>query len=236
MSRPATSRAHAKEERLAMSPANKNPSTQVDEPKTGSILPSAAERQLKEDAGAAMEAAKHEFSAVKAEAEAQAGAVVEQAKAEIGKAAEKAKGIASEQKEFVSHQIESVAEAVNKVAGELEANNATTATYARTLADTVNSFSETIKNKDVDELFAMIEDFGRRQPVAFMGAAALMGFAASRFVMATAKRRQTPATMQDQYAGTGVGDGGISGNYPGPSRRPAREKATSTRDTMGGTI
>src|SRR5688572_18583144 len=187
MSRPATSRAHAKEERLAMSPANKNPSTQIDEPKTGSILPSAAERQLKEDAGAAVEVAKHEISAVKSEAEAQAGAVIEQAKSEIGKAAEKAKGMASEQKEFVSHQIESVAEAVNKVAGELEANDASTATYARTLADTVNSFSETIKNKDVDELFAMAQDFGRKQPVAFMGAAALMGFAASRFLMASAK-------------------------------------------------
>jgi predicted hydrocarbon binding protein len=220
-----------------MSPADKNPSTKVDEPKTGgSVLPSAAERQLKEDAGAAMEAAKHEISAVKAEAEAQAGAVLEQAKTEIGKAADKAKGMASEQKEFVSHQIESVAEAVTKVAGELEANNAPTATYARTLADTVNSFSETIKNKDVDELFAMVEDFGRKQPVAFMGAAALMGFAASRFLMASAHRRQASTGMADQYAGTSVGDGGISGNYPGPSRRTARETATATRDPMGGTI
>jgi hypothetical protein len=134
-----------------MSPPNNNPDKQTDQPKTGSsVLPSAAERQLKEDAGAAMEAAQHEISAVKAEAEAQAGAVVEQAKAEIGKAADKAKGMAAEHKEFVSHQIEDVAEAVNRVAGELEANNASTATYARTLADTVNSFSDTIKNKDVD--------------------------------------------------------------------------------------
>jgi hypothetical protein len=55
-------------------------------------------------------------------------------------------------------------------------------------------------------------------------------------VMASAKRRQRPATTQDQDAGTGVGDGGISGNYPGPSRRPARETATATRDPMGGTL
>jgi hypothetical protein len=219
-----------------MSPADDNPNRQVNEPKTGSsVLPSAAERQLKEVAGAAMEAAKHEIGAVKAEAEAQAGAVVEQAKAEIGKAADKAKGMAAEQKEFVSHQIEDVAAAVNRVAGELEANDASTASYARTLADTVNSFSDTLKNKDVDELFGLVEDFGRKQPIAFMGAAALMGFAASRFVMASAKRRQMPATTQDQY-GTGVGDGGISGNYPGPSRRPAHDTATSTRDPMGGTI
>jgi predicted hydrocarbon binding protein len=219
-----------------MSPANKNPSTQVDEPKTGeSVLPSEAERRLKEDAGAAMETAKHEISAVKHEAESQAGAVVEQAKAEIGKAAEKAKGMASEQKEFVSQQIESVAEAVNKVASELETNNAATATYARTLADTVNSFSETLKNKDVGELFAMVEDFGRKQPMVFMGAAALMGFAASRFVMSSSKRSQAPG-MGDQYAGTSVGDGGVSANYPGSSRRPPSEPTTATRDPMGGTI
>jgi phage host-nuclease inhibitor protein Gam len=220
-----------------MSPANKNPTTTgYEDPKTGgSVLPSEAERRLKEDAGAAMETAKNEFSAVKHEAEAQAGAVVEQAKQEIGKVAEKAKGMATEQKEFIAHQVEDVAEAVNKVAGELEGSNAAIGGYARTVADTVTNFSETIKNKDVDELLGMAQDFGRRNPAAFMGAMALMGFAASRFIMASARRAQ-PATMGDQYAGADVGDGGISGNYPGPSRRRPGESTASPRDTMGGSI
>jgi phage-related tail protein len=221
-----------------MSPANKDPmTTGYEEPQTGgSVLPSEAERRLKEDAGAAVDAAKKEISAVKHEAEAQAGAVVEQAKHEIGKAAEKAKGMATEQKEFIASQVDDVAQAVNKVADELEGSDAAIGGYARTVADTVTNFSETIKNKDVDELLGMAQDFGRRQPAAFMGAMALMGFAASRFLMASARRNQMPATMGDQYAGAGVGDGGISGNYPGPSRRRSGRSTTSPRDTMGGSI
>jgi phage host-nuclease inhibitor protein Gam len=220
-----------------MSPANKNPTTTgYEEPRTGgSVLPSEAERRLKEDAGAVVEAAKQEFGTVKAEAEAQAGAVVEQAKHEIGKAAEKAKGMATEQKEFIAHQVDDVAQAVNKVAGELEMNNAAIGGYARTVADTVTNFSETIKNKDVDELLGMAQDFGRRQPAAFMGAMALMGFAASRFIMASAQRNRMPA-MGDQYASTDIGDGGIAGNYPGPSRRRSGETSASPTDTMGGSI
>lgn len=196
-----------------------------------SVLPPDAERKLKKDAGAAVEAAKEEIRTVTAEAGNQAGAVIEEAKAEIGKVADKAKGMANEQKDYVSQRVEDVAAAVNKVAGELEQSDSTTASYARTVADTVSQFSDTIKNKDVDELLAIAEDFGRKQPAAFMAAAALMGFAASRFLVASSHRR--PASTAQASASTSVGDGGISGNYPGPSRR---EASASTRDSLGGSI
>jgi hypothetical protein len=200
----------------------------------GSVLPAEAERQLRQDADTAIETAKQEILGIKAEVEDQAGAIADEAKAELGKMADKAKGIAAEQKEFVSGQLEGVAEAVNKVAGELEAQNATTAGYARTLADTVTSFSDTIKNKDVDELLAMAQDFGRRQPAVFITAAALAGFAASRFLMSSATRRQAPAT-NDLYGGTSVGDGGVSGNYAG-STHQSGGTISSTRDPMGGPL
>jgi hypothetical protein len=221
-----------------MSPADNNPKTTRYEQPGGSVLPTEAERRLKEDAGAAFEAARREIKTVKAEAEAQAGAVVEQAKEEIGKVAETAKGMASEQKEFLASQVDDVAAAVSKVANELEGNNAVGG-YARTLAETVQNFSETLKNKDIDELLGMAQDFGRRQPVLFMGAMALMGFAASRFIMASAKGNRGPANMGSQYAGSGVGDGGISGNYPGPSRRGSGDDLSSMaprRDNMGGSV
>jgi hypothetical protein len=44
----------------------------------------------------------------------------------------------------------------------------------------------------------MAQDFGRKQPAAFIGAAALLGFVASRFVMASANRptsEQEPANL-----------------------------------------
>jgi hypothetical protein len=184
--------------------------TEADTGTTG-LIPPKAEQRLKD------------------EATTQASAVADEAKAEIGKLADKAKGMAAEQKEFVAGQIGSVADAVQKVAGELEANDATTAGYARTIADTVTSFSDTVKNKDVDELLSMAEDFGKKQPVAFMGAAALLGFAASRFLLASANRRQPTPGMSSQYGSTGVGDGGPAATSYGTS-------STSPRDTMGGTI
>jgi hypothetical protein len=213
------------------------------------ILSPEAEDQLKEDAGAALETAKSEAGKIASEVQAQAGAVMDEAKSELGKVAAKAKGMAAEQKELVADQIDSVAQAVDKVAGELEANNAATAGYARTFADTVNTFSDNVKNKDVDELLSMAEDFGRRQPAAFMAAAALAGFAASRFLVASQRRHQQLQPTSGSYAaGTAVGDGGVSGNYrsaSGMSTSPSgsgggssntRRSSSTTRDTMGGGI
>lgn len=192
------------------------------------LIPAAAEQRLREDAGAALDSAKSEFAHLKDEATSQAGMIADEAKAEIGKLADKAKGMAAEQKNLVADQIGGVAEAVQRVAGELEASDANTAGYARTLADTVTRFSDTVKNKDVDELLSVAEDFGRRQPVAFMGAAALLGFAASRFLFASAKRREPSRPASAGYASTDVGDGGPTANYSGTS--------ASGRDTMGGTL
>ena len=86
-----------------------------------------------------------------------------------------------------------------------------------------------MRNRDVDDLIAMAEDFGRRQPVAFMGAAALAGFLASRFLLASAKRRNTQAMAQS---------GDMQGAY-GSSSYAYSERAggsAGTGDTMGGTI
>jgi phage-related tail protein len=207
-----------------MSPAKTNPNNQTISPtESGSgVLPAEAERKLREDAGTAVEAAKEEILGIKNEVATQAGATVEQAKAEIGKVAEKAKGIAEDQKEFVAGQIKGVADAVNKVAAELESSDASTAGYARTLADSVSSFSETVQTRNVDELLAMAQDFGRRQPVVFMSAAALMGFAASRFLTSSANRHRPPMTTN-----------GASTDLPRPGQ-PYGTRQAATRDTMGG--
>jgi hypothetical protein len=177
------------------------------EPAQGSgVLPAAAEQKLRDDAGELLATAKSELAGLQDEAVGQVEAIADGAKAELGKVAEKAKGIAAEQKDLVSGQLASVADAVQKVAGELEAENTPTATYARTIADTVSKFSETVQNKDVDQLLSMAEDFGRKQPVAFMGAAALAGFAASRFLGASAKRHQAKPTApsSDSYQSSPV--------------------------------
>ncbi len=165
-----------------------------------------AEDTVRDDARNVADTARKDLDEVTKEAKAQAGALAEQAKAQFDDAAHKAKGLAEEQKDLVAGQIGGVAEAMNKVAGELEESNASSASYARMIADGANRISDTIKNNDVDAIMHMAQDFGRKQPAAFVGAAALLGFAASRFLLASAKREQertagTQASTRVDYNG-----------------------------------
>ena len=103
--------------------------------------------------------------------------------------------------------------AVSRVADELGRDEATAgiAGYARDLAGGIRRVSDTVKNNNVDDLIAMSEDFGRRQPIAFLGAAALAGFVASRFVLASAQRRSARANSPVR---TEAGLGGAAGSGP----------------------
>lgn len=142
------------------------------------------------DASAAADQAQETFETVKHEATEQLEALKEQAAGQIAEATDKAKSFAAEQKDFAGDQLGGIANAISKVAGELESSDqATVAGYARDLAGGMKSVSESVKARNVDELVAMAEDFGRKQPLAFLGAAALAGFVASRFVLASAQRR-----------------------------------------------
>ena len=172
---------------------------------------------VKADAGAALDEAKNLVGQVADEASAAAGQVAEQAKAQISEQTERFKGMAGEQKDLFAEQIGGVASAMDKIASELESTNSTSARYARLIADNADKVSSTIRDNDVDALFNMAQDFGRRQPAAFLGAAALLGFAASRFLMASASRPvETSSTGAESelgedgpsYAGTSTSDAG----------------------------
>lgn len=167
---------------------------------------STAEDTVRNDAHNIADTARKDLDEVTKEAKAQAGALADQAKAQFDDAAHKAKGLAEEQKDLVAGQIGGVADAMNKVAGELEGNNASSASYARMIADGASRISDNIKNNDVDSIMHMAQDFGRKQPAAFIGAAALLGFAASRFLLASAKREderiaKTTSTGSVDYNG-----------------------------------
>lgn len=156
--------------------------------------PASAEETLRQDAKSVVDATRDDIDKVTNEAKHQAGKLADEAQAQMHEVAERTKGLAAEQKDLVAGQIGGVADAMSKVAGELEQKNASSAQYARMIADGANRISDTVRDNDVDAILAMAQDFGRRQPAAFMGAAALLGFAASRFVMASAKREDARKT------------------------------------------
>lgn len=211
-----------------MNPGNSlNPKPDKQTTEHGGIAPE-AERKLKEDAGMVADAAKRDLDKIRGEAESTAHELAEQARAQLGQAAEKVKGMASEQKDFVAGQLESVATAVSRVADELRAEDAATAGYARSIADGMRRLSDTVRDRDVDDLVHVAEDFGRRQPAAFMGAAALAGFAASRFLFASASRRSARSGAQPQ---AGADFGSSASTYPDGGELSAQRQPTNT---MGG--
>jgi len=56
------------------------------------------------------------------------------------------------------------------------------------MGKSVQRIAKDLEGKDLGAVATMAEDFGRKQPLAFLGAAALAGLAASRFLTATANR------------------------------------------------
>lgn len=140
------------------------------------------------------ETARQDLDELGTELKEQVGTLKEEAASQLEDVTSKAKSLASEQKDLLSEQVGGIVEAIEKVAGELEGSDASSAGYVRMVADGAKKLSSTIKDNDVDSILHMAQDFGREKPVAFMGAAALLGFAASRFVLASASRKSAPAT------------------------------------------
>jgi len=153
---------------------------------------------LKTDARDAIDEARKLASTVTDEAMQEAGEIAEGAKAQLTEQVDKVKGMAAEQKDLLAAQVGGVADAMDRVAGELETNNGSSARYVRLLADRAGKVSSTIRDNDVDTLVNMAQDFGRKQPAAFVGLAAAIGFAASRFLLASAKQ---PADEAEAVAG-----------------------------------
>lgn len=178
------------------------PNPHANQGQQGSVIPAKAEETIRHDVHELVETAKHEFEKVKDEATSQASGIVDEAKAQIADVTEKAKGLATEQKDLLAGHIGGVAEAMERVATDLEGQHSSSAQYARMIADGACRISETVQKNDVDAILSMAQDFGRKQPAAFMGAAALLGFAASRFLLASAKREEQRGS--DRRTGSSV--------------------------------
>lgn len=105
--------------------------------------------------------------------------------------------LAADQKGFAASKVSGVAAAISKVGEELEqGDQPEVGRYARQIGDSLQNFAGEIKDRDLGEIAHMAEDFGRRQPLAFLGMAALAGLVTSRFVMASSRRhpRRTAPT------------------------------------------
>jgi hypothetical protein len=132
-----------------------------------------------------------------------------QAKTAVSRAVEDDKNMAAQ-------QLSGVATALKKVGAELEqSDQRAIGRYAKQMGRSLQGFARDVEGRDLGEIAGMAEDFGRKQPLAFLGIAAIAGFAASRFLTASVQRQRTsrpqdvagrtsqggPQPMEDRYNG-----------------------------------
>ena len=106
----------------------------------------------------------------------------------------RAQGLAPERKDEAAGRVTGFARALEGAASSLEENGqATEARLTRQAADSLARLGEATHGKEIEDIVAAVEDFGRKQPVAFLAGAALAGFALSRFLKSSNGKRSQPA-------------------------------------------
>ncbi len=122
-------------------------------------------------------------------------------------AVQKVKDAAVEKTTLVARKVGGIGTALEKVAVELEnSDQPQVGQYAKQIGNSVTNFAKQMEGKDLGDVATMAEQFGRKQPLAFLGVAALAGFAASRFLTASANRLSTSSPTERSDPGADGSD------------------------------
>jgi hypothetical protein len=101
------------------------------------------------------------------------------------------------QKEHGAEAMHRLARAARSAAQELDGSSPQVARQIRAAAGSVDSLSDNIHGRSVDELFSSASDFARSQPAAFFAGAVIAGFAFARFLKSSSEpTHQPPASRQ----------------------------------------
>ncbi len=115
-------------------------------------------------------------------------------------ARETAQNKAEEAKHGVAREVGDVASALRKAAHASRHGSPQERTFGH-VAEGLADISDAIADKDLGEMAEELGNFARRNPLAFLGGAALIGFAATRFAKAGHRPDQT-ASHETQPVGT----------------------------------
>jgi hypothetical protein len=153
------------------------------------------------DASQADKIAPASFSELKDKVQDDLSTATDAVKETANTALDKVTETVAEQTTFAAHQVGGIATALQKVGSELEnGDQPQVGRYAKQIGESVQAIAKNIEGRDLGEIAGMAEDFGRKQPLAFLGVAALAGLAASRFLTASAKRTSTASAAKASEA------------------------------------
>jgi ElaB/YqjD/DUF883 family membrane-anchored ribosome-binding protein len=122
-----------------------------------------------------------------------AGAFFEQASKFYGQAGDQAKAYAESGKARAGDALDQFTAMLSEAAAQVEERlGADYGKYARQAAETVGTFSEQLKAKDVDALVADARGFVTKSPAIAIGTAAALGFVVARLAKAGMDAAATP--------------------------------------------
>lgn len=125
------------------------------------------------------------------DADAANGSTIETAKQQIKdgasklgtQAAEQARAFAGQGKDRATTALDDVARMFQNAADDVDAKiGAEYGKYARSAADTITGFADTLRGKEVDELLDQAGELVRKSPAVAVGTAAALGFVLARLI------------------------------------------------------
>ena len=96
---------------------------------------------------------------------------------------ERASGFEEDQRSHMADEVSDVSNALRKAAEEMRRGSPQERTMSQ-IASTLADASDAIRDKDLGEMASGLSDFARRNPIAYLGGAAVLGLAAARFAKA----------------------------------------------------
>ncbi len=99
-------------------------------------------------------------------------------------AAEQVQAQADAAKDTMAENVSGVATALRNAAQEMRSGSPQERTIGQ-IAESLADASDAVRDKDLGEIVRDASDLARRNPLVFLGGAALLGFAATRFVKAS---------------------------------------------------
>lgn len=132
-------------------------------------------------------------------------------------------GAAEKTRAGAAREIKEVADALHTAAEELDDGSPQRRMFDM-VAKNLEEFSEGIHHKNMGEMLGGINDLARRNPLLFLGGAALLGFAATRLASASASHDHhsstdhTSSPAASQHSTVGTGQVGAATANTNPSR------------------
>ncbi|MEZ0242027.1 MAG: hypothetical protein ACAH11_01535 [Sphingomonas sp.] len=121
---------------------------------------------------------------VAAEAKKSAADTIREEAGKLGsQAADRARAFAGEGKDRATGALDEVAKMLHSAAGDVDERlGADYGRYARSAAEGVSGFAESLRGKEIDDLIGDATAFVKKSPVIAIGAAAAVGFVLARLI------------------------------------------------------